>query len=55
MRQYQLREMLKKICAIQKAKKRRNLLISAETFEYLLRKRMLKIVQSQDYCSCQKI
>ena len=35
MRQYQLREMLKKLCTIQKAKKRRNLLISAETFEYL--------------------
>ena len=32
MRQYQLCEMLKKICAIQRAKKRRNLLISAETF-----------------------
>ena len=37
MRQYQLREMLKKICSIQKAKKRRNLLISAETFEYLFK------------------
>ena len=37
MRQYQLREMLKKISAIQKAKKRRNLLISAETFEYLFK------------------
>lgn len=37
MRQYQLREMLKKICAIQKAKKRRNLLISSETFEYLFK------------------
>lgn len=35
MRQYQLREMLKKICAIYRAKKRRNLLISSETFEYL--------------------
>lgn len=39
MRQYQLREMLKKICAIQKAKKRRNLLISAETFEYLFKEK----------------
>lgn len=37
MRQYQLREMLKKICAIYHAKKRRNLLISAEAFEYLFR------------------
>lgn len=35
MRQYQLKEMLKKICAIYEAKQRRNLLISAETFEYL--------------------
>lgn len=35
MRQYQLKEMLKKIVSIYKAKKRRNLLISAETFEYL--------------------
>lgn len=39
MRQYQLREMLKKICSIQKAKKRRNLLISAETFEYLFKEK----------------
>lgn len=39
MRQYQLREMLKKICIIQKAKKRRNLLISAETFEYLFKEK----------------
>ena len=39
MRQYQLREMLKKICMIQKTKKRRNLLISAETFEYLFREK----------------
>ena len=31
--------MLKKICAIQKAKKRRNLLISAETFEYLFKEK----------------
>lgn len=37
MRQYQLREMLKKISSIQRAKKRRNLLISAETFEYLFK------------------
>ena len=37
MRQYQLREMLKKICAIYNAKKRRNLLISSETFEYLFK------------------
>lgn len=35
MRQFQLREMLKKICEIYNAKQRRNLLISAETFEYL--------------------
>lgn len=35
MRQYQLKEMLKKIVSIYKSKKRRNLLISAETFEYL--------------------
>lgn len=35
MRQYQLKEMLKKIVSIYKTKKRRNLLISAETFEYL--------------------
>lgn len=35
MRQYQLREMLKKLCAIYRAKKRRNLLIASETFEYL--------------------
>lgn len=39
MRQYQLREMLKKISAIQRAKKRRNLLISAETFEYLFKEK----------------
>lgn len=39
MRQFQLREMLKKICAIHKAKKRRNLLISAETFEYLFKEK----------------
>lgn len=39
MRQFQLREMLKKICAIQKAKKRRNLLISAETFAYLFKEK----------------
>lgn len=37
MRQYQLKEMLKKICAIYNAKKRRNLLISSETFEYLFK------------------
>ena len=37
MRQYQLREMLKKICTIQRAKKRRNLLISSETFVYLFK------------------
>lgn len=37
MRQYQLREMLKKICVIYRKKRRRNLLISAETFEYLFR------------------
>jgi len=37
MRQYQLREMLKKLCTIYRAKKRRNLLISAETFEYLFK------------------
>lgn len=35
MRQYQLREMLKKIVQIYQAKKHRNLLISPETFEYL--------------------
>ena len=35
MRQYQLKEMLKKLCAIQAAQKSRNLLIAAETFEYL--------------------
>ena len=35
MRQYQLKEMLKKLCSIYDYKKRRNLLISAETFEYL--------------------
>lgn len=39
MRQYQLREILKKIHAIQKAKMRRNLLVSAETFEYLFREK----------------
>lgn len=37
MRQFQLREMLKKLCEIYNAKKRRNLLISAETFEYLFK------------------
>ena len=37
MRQYQLKEMLKKLCDIYSAKKRRNLLISAETFEYLFK------------------
>ena len=37
MRQYQLKEMLKKLCSIYEAKKRRNLLISAETFEYLFK------------------
>lgn len=35
MRQYQVREILKKLCAIYNTKKHRNLLISAETFEYL--------------------
>lgn len=35
MRHYQLREMLKKLYAIYCSKKRRNLLIGAETFEYL--------------------
>lgn len=35
MKQYQLKEMLKKIVSIYKEKKRRNLLISSETFEYL--------------------
>ncbi len=35
MRQFQLREMLKKLCEIYSVKKRRNLLISSETFEYL--------------------
>lgn len=35
MRQYQLKEMLKKLCAIQAAQKSRNLLVSSETFEYL--------------------
>ncbi len=39
MRHYQLREMLKKISSIYEAKKRRNLLISAETFEYLFSER----------------
>ncbi len=37
MRQFQLREMLKKLCEIYNAKKRRNLLVSAETFEYLFK------------------
>ena len=37
MRQYQLREMLKKISAIYDAKKKRNILISVETFEYLFK------------------
>ncbi len=35
MRQFQLREMLRKISAIYKLKKRRGLLISSETFDYL--------------------
>lgn len=35
MRQYQLKEILKKICAICTAGHRNNLLISSETFEYL--------------------
>lgn len=35
MRQYQLREVLKKVCSIYRSKNRRNLLISPETFEYL--------------------
>lgn len=35
MKQYQLKEMLKKLWAIYSKKQRRNLLISAETFEYL--------------------
>lgn len=35
MRQFQLKEMLKKICELYGAKRRRNLLISSETFEYL--------------------
>lgn len=39
MRQYQLQEMLKKLCSIYRKKKRRNLLISAETFEYLFREK----------------
>lgn len=39
MRQYQLREMLKKICSIQRTKGKRNLLISAETFEYLFKEK----------------
>lgn len=39
MRQYQLREMLKKLCAIYRKKKHRNLMISAETFEYLFREK----------------
>lgn len=42
MRQYQLREMLKKLCAIYTLKKRRNLLISAETFGYLFRENELE-------------
>lgn len=37
MRQYQLREMLKKIVALYQTKKQRNLLISPETFEYLFK------------------
>ena len=37
MRQYQLQEMLKKLCALYNSKKRRNLLVSAETFAYLFR------------------
>ena len=37
MRQYQLREILKKLCVIYRTKKRRNLLISSETFEYLFK------------------
>lgn len=37
MRQYQLREMLKKISSIYDSKKKRNILISVETFEYLFR------------------
>lgn len=35
MRQYQLKEMLKKIYSLYEEKKHRNLLISSETFEYL--------------------
>ena len=35
MRQYQLQEMLKKLCDLYQARKRRNLLVAAETFEYL--------------------
>ena len=35
MKQYQLKEMLKKLWSIYSKKQRRNLLISAETFEYL--------------------
>lgn len=35
MRQYQLREMLRKLFSIYDAKQRRNLLIASETFEYL--------------------
>lgn len=37
MRQYQLKEMLKKLYAIYSVKKHRNLLISSETFEYLFK------------------
>ena len=35
MRQYQLREMLKKLCGLYDAQKSRNLLVSSESFEYL--------------------
>ena len=34
-RQYQIKDMLKKLCALYDRKKHRNLLISSETFEYL--------------------
>lgn len=37
MRQFQLREMLKKLCQIYQMKNRRNLLISADTFSYLFK------------------
>lgn len=37
MRQYQLREMLKKLCDIYESKQRRNLLVSSDTFAYLFR------------------